>query len=691
MAERKDFLVEIGTEELPPKALPRLSRAFAAGLRNGLTRAGLTHGEVIAYATPRRLAVLVKELSVQQPDQEIERRGPALSAAFDADGNPTKAAEGFARSCGVSVGELGRLETDKGTWLAYHTVEKGRPAAELIPAVVEQSLAALPIPKRMRWGAGEAEFVRPVHWIVLLLGEEVIPAELFGIQAGRHTRGHRFHAPDPIYLGEAAAYAPLLETEGRVLADFAARREAIRGQVEEAAAREGARAVMDEELLDEVTALVEWPVAVVGSFEERFLQVPQEALMSSMEEHQKMFPMVDAEDRLLPRFITIANIESRDPEQVRAGNERVIRPRLADAAFFWEQDGKTPLADRLEKLKDMVFQKKLGTLYDKTQRTMTLAAAIATELGGNPDHARRGAQLAKCDLLTNMVYEFPELQGIMGRHYALRDGEVAEVALAIDEQYMPRFAGDELASSVAGRAVGMADRLDTLVGSFAIGQRPKGDKDPLALRRAALGVLRTLVEGELELDLLDLLRQAAKGLEGTVDAGAAVTEVFEFMIDRLRAYYQDAGIQPDVFDAVAARRPTRPYDFHRRLHAVSQFRLLPEAEALAAANKRIRNILRKAEGDIPQEVDPSLLRDAAEQNLARAVEEAATDVTPLIAAADYAQALSRLARLRGAVDDFFDQVMVMVDEEALRNNRLALLKRLSEQFLMVADISRLQG
>ncbi len=688
---RRDLLIEIGTEELPPKALRRLSAALAEGIREGLEKAGLGFGDLKPYASPRRLAVLVADLAEAQPDREELRRGPALAAAFDDDGCPTKAAEGFARSCGVAVEALERLETDKGAWLAYRLKQQGRPTTELVPDILDNALKRLPIPKRMRWGSLDVEFVRPVHWVVLLFGDEVIEAEVLGVRTGRETRGHRFHHPGPLYIGEPEAYAPVLETEGRVVADLDARREAIRGQVIEAGRRLGGEALIDEDLLEEVTALVEWPVAVAGGFEERFLEVPAEALISTMQDHQKYFPVVDAKGRLLPHFITISNIDSRDPEQVRLGNERVIRPRLSDAAFFWEQDRKRPLADRVEQLGDMIFQKKLGTLLDKSRRVSGLAGHIASLIEGDPALAERAALIAKCDLLTQMVYEFPELQGIMGRYYARHDGEPEEVAEALDEQYMPRFAGDELPRTRTGMALALADRLDTLVGIFAIGQAPTGDKDPFALRRAALGVLRILIERGLDLDLEDLLREAAARFDEGIGAQAVVETVFDFMMDRLRAYYAEAGVPVNTFEAVRARRPTRPLDFDRRLKAVQAFGQRPEAESLAAANKRIGNILRKAEEAIPEQVDETLLKETAERELAREVEAAAAEVEPLLDAGDYGPALDRLAGLKGVVDRFFDEVMVMAEDKALRRNRLALLGRLQGLFLRVADIGRLQA
>ncbi len=695
MTNSRDLLIEIGTEELPPKALKRLSEAFGAGIKDGLKGADLIHGELSLYASPRRLAVLVKDLVEAQADKTIERRGPALIAAFGEDGCPTKAAEGFARSCGLSsVDDLDRIETDKGAWLMYRAEQPGRPTAELIPDIVRTALDKLPIPKRMRWGALEAEFVRPVHWVVLLFGDEVIEAEILAVTSGRETRGHRFHHPDTLYIAEPEGYAPLLETEGFVVADFAVRREAVRAQVLEAAEALGGNAVIDESLLDEVTAMVEWPTAIAGDFEARFLDVPAEALISTMKTNQKYFHIIDANGKLMPHFITVANINSRNPELVREGNERVIRPRLSDAEFFWTQDRKHRLDSHIERLKTILFQKQLGTLYDKVERVAGLAGDIADSLDASRVWAERAAWLAKCDLMTEMVYEFPELQGIMGRYYALHDGEPEEVALAQDEQYLPRFAGDELPATPTGQTLAIADKLDTIVGMFGIGQPPTGSKDPFALRRAALGLLRIIIERQLPLDLPALIGRAVEGLGERLTAKDVAPQVFDFMMDRLRAYYHDIGVSADVFDAVHAQRPTQPYDFDRRVRAVNHFRSLAEADSLAAANKRISNILRQADEkgiDVPSEVDATRLTEAAEKTLAERLAELEQEVSPLFDARDYEPALARLADLREAVDRFFDDVMVMVDDEALRDNRLALLARLRNLFLRVADLSRLQG
>ncbi len=688
--ERRDLLIEIGTEELPPKALRRLAAAFCDGIRQGLEKADLAYTRIQPFATPRRLGVLVHEVADQQPDRTIERRGPALTAAFDEAGLPTRAAQGFAASCGVAVEQLERLENSKGAWLLFRSTEPGKPAAALLPGIVENALKQLPIPKRMRWGDLPAEFVRPVHWVVLLHGEQLIDASILGLPSVRTTRGHRFHQPEPLHIASPADYEELLHTKGFVIADFERRRQAIHAQVEELAAQLNGKAVLDPQLLDEVTALVEWPVAIAGKFDHRFLEIPPEVLIASMKGHQKYFHVVDDAQRLMPYFIAISNIDSRDPAQVREGNERVIRPRLSDAEFFWNQDRKQPLASRLESLKEVVFQKQLGTLYERSLRISRLAATLAEESGADAEKAKRAGLLSKCDLMTEMVGEFPELQGVMGRYYALHSGEDKEVAQALDEQYMPRFAGDRLPGTPTGQRLSIADKLDLLVGIFSIGQPPSGDKDPFALRRAALGALRIAIECNLDLDLERALIHAAHGYRHDFEREVIIGEVFRFMMERLRGYYQEQGYPPDLFDAVLARRPTRPVDFDRRIRALAAFRELPEAESLAAANKRIANILRQAEGEIPQQVDPALLQSKEEKQLAQRVAEMEEQVKPLFRDGEYEQALSRLAALRQPVDRFFEQVMVMVEDEALRRNRLALLERLHNLFLHVAELSRLQ-
>jgi glycyl-tRNA synthetase beta chain len=688
---QQDFLFELGTEELPPTALGTLSCALLAGIEQGLKAAELSFSSTTVYAAPRRLAVTVYDLQTQQADRQVEKRGPAVSAAFDDEGNPSKALHGFARSCGVEVDALETLETDKGKWLVYRQQQKGQSAAELLPQIIQQALDALPIAKRMRWGNSSAEFVRPVHWLVMLLGDQVVPATILDTQADRISYGHRFHHPQPIRINSARSYAPQLETEGHVMADFAARREAILGQVTELASTLGGEAIIDKDLLDEVTGLVEWPVAIAGSFDKRFLELPPQALISSMQGHQKYFPVQANPGQLLANFITVCNIESRDMAQVIAGNERVIRPRLSDAAFFWDTDRKQPLSARQEPLKTIIFQNKLGTVYDKSQRVAKLAAVIAEKIGVDAAQAQRAGELAKCDLLTEMVGEFPELQGIMGRNYATLDGEPAAVANALDEQYMPRFAGDDLPAGGIGQALSLAEKLDTMVGLFGIGQPPTGAKDPFALRRAALGALRIIIEKQLDLDLAELLQIAADNFADKLTEKAVAVQVQNYMFDRLRGYILDNGFTGDTFEAVLAVAPSRPLDFMQRLEAVSGFRALPEADALAAANKRIDNILRK-NGAYDQQLGlkADLLNDQAEQDLAALVMQVQQTVAPLMLQADYSGVLKRLATMRDSIDKFFDDVMVMADDPAVRDNRLALLNQTRALFIGVADISCLQ-
>ena len=679
----RDFLVELGTEELPPKALLSLSSAFTQGITDSLTKANISFGEVISYAAPRRLAVKISQLSEQQPDAEIEKRGPSCKA-------PEKAVEGFARSCGVSADQLQVLNTDKGDYFIYKTVEKGTSTTSLLEGIVEQSLNNLPIPKRMRWGASRVEFVRPAKWLVMLFGDEVVPASILGLKAGRTTQGHRFHYNHAIELMAADEYADKLLSPGYVIADFAARREKIRAQIIAAGEKIGGTTEIDEDLLDEVTALNEWPVALTGRFEERFLDVPPEALILSMKENQKYFHAIDKAGNLMPYFITVANIESKDPQQVIEGNEKVIRPRLADAAFFYETDKKETLASRVERLNTVVFQNQLGTVYAKATRISALAGYIADKLGNDSKTAERAGYLAKGDLLSDMVYEFTDLQGLMGYHYALHDGEGDDVAKAINEQYLPKFAGDELPATNAGIAVAIADRLDTLTGLFGINQPPTGSKDPFALRRASLGVLRIIIERKLDLDLKDLIAKAAS-LHENLPAHATVTDqVTEFMLERLRAWYEDKGVAIDSYLAVHAVRPTNPLDFDKRVNAVSAFRALPEAASLAAANKRVSNIIAKQQG-VTVTLNEALLTEPAEQKLAESVKQLSAYVAPLFAEGNYQTALEKLASLQSDVDSFFDNVMVMADDEAVKNNRIALLSQLRSLFLQTADISLLNG
>jgi glycyl-tRNA synthetase beta chain len=715
--EHRDFLLEIGTEELPPRALLALSQALVAGMAAGLDKAQLAHGELTGYATPRRLAVWVKRLASRQPEQNLKRKGPPVNASFDASGAPTRAALAFAQGCGTPVETLTRLDEGKGMFLFFVGTRPGELATAMLPGIVQTALDGLPIPRRMHWGAGTALFVRPVHWVVMLFGHEVVPATLLDTAAGHFTYGHRFHAPKPLRITSPGSYERTLRERGRVLADFAMRREKIRTEVTAVANTLGGRALIGTDLLDEVTALVEWPVAITGRFEERFLALPREVLISTLQDHQRYFPVEDDTQRLLPAFITVSNIESRDPPKVREGNERVVRPRLADAAFFWEQDRRHPLSARRAGLDAVTFQAKLGTLGDKSRRIAELAALVAVSTGGSQEQARRAADLAKCDLLSAMVGEFPELQGIMGTYYAQADGEPPEVATAIREHYLPRGAGDELPASRTGIALAIADKLDTVAGIFAIGERPTGTKDPFGLRRAALGVQRILIEKRLEVDLKKLVAAALAGVRADIErlrpaaAPAAAAhakpprsaevieaEVYDFLMERLRAYYLErapaagsVAVTTEMFDAVLASRPASPLDFAARLAALAAFLEMPEAGSLTAANKRIANILRKAGAAVPADVDVLYLKESAEVRLYDAMRALRATVDAATAQRQYTAALGRLAQLRPALDAFFDEVMVMDENPQLRANRLGLLAQLQGLFAGVADLSRLPG
>ncbi len=690
MAEHATLLFELGTEELPPKALKRLSQALTEHFVSGLDSAGLSHGRVESFATPRRLALRIEDCLLRQPDRQIERRGPALQAAYDKEGKPTKAAEGFARSCGTRVDQLDKLQTDKGSWLVYQVDEPGQPANQLLPAIAEQALNKLPIPKRMRWGASEAQFVRPVHWLLFLHGDQVVECTLLDADADRMTYGHRFHHPSAITLLNPDDYASVLQEMGRVIPDFDTRKKRIREAVEQSATALGGIPDLDDELLDEVTALNEWPVPISASFEARFLEVPQEALVATMKGNQKYFPLFDADGRLMNHFITIANIDSPQPELIQEGNQRVIRPRLADAMFFWQQDGKRRLEDHLESLKQVVFQKQLGSMHDKSDRVAKLAELIAIEIGGDPDLAHRAGLLSRCDLMTDMVFEFPEMQGVMGRYQAQRDGEDPELAQAMDEFYMPRFSGDCLPQTRTGIAISLAEKLDTLVGIFGIGQRPTGDKDPFALRRAALGALRIIREHSLTLYLRGLLEAVAESMSGRLSEADVADAVYSFMLDRLKGIYLDEGFGVDLFNAVVEVHPDTIADFDLRIRAMNEFRKLPEAVSLAAANKRIRNILKKNDEALPMRAEASLFQEPAEHILLAKLDELTPLAQPLFDRGEYAEGLRILASLKQPVDDFFDQVMVMAEDDRLRLNRLALLSQLENQFLSVADISLLQ-
>ncbi|QJQ07943.1 glycine--tRNA ligase subunit beta [Pseudomonas putida] len=679
----QDFLVELGTEELPPKALATLGDAFLAGIEKGLQAAGLNYTGKQVYAAPRRLAVLIRQLDVQQPDRSINIDGPPLQAAFK-DGEPTQAALGFAKKCGVDLSEIDQ----SGAKLRFSQHIPGKSTVGLLPTIVEDSLNDLPIPKRMRWAASREEFVRPTQWLVMLLGDQVVDCTILSQKAGRESRGHRFHHPENVVITTPANYVEDLR-KAYVLADFAERRELISKRTAELAMQQEGTAIVPPALLDEVTALVEWPVPLVCSFEERFLEVPQEALITTMQDNQKYFCLLDSEGKLLPRFITVANVESRDPKQIVQGNEKVVRPRLTDAEFFFKQDKKQPLATFNERLKNVVFQAQLGTVYDKAERVSRLAAFIAPLIGGDAQRAGRAGLLSKCDLATEMVGEFPEMQGVAGYYYALNDGEPQDVALALNEQYMPRGAGAELPQTLTGAAVAIADKLDTLVGIFGIGMLPTGSKDPYALRRAALGVLRILIEKQLDLNLTGAVEFAVKQFGAKVKAAGLADQVLEFIFDRLRARYEDEGIDVATYLSVRALQPGSALDFDQRVQAVQAFRKLPEAEALAAVNKRVSNLLSKAEGAIAEQVEPKYFDNANEFSLYSAIQQADQAVQPMAAARQYSESLARLAALRDPVDAFFEAVMVNAEDAKVRANRYALLSRLRGLFLGVADISLL--
>jgi glycyl-tRNA synthetase beta chain len=708
---QQNLLFELGSEELPPKTLLKLSNALLDGIVQGLNTAELPFTASKAYATPRRLAVFIENLASSQPDKTVEKRGPAIAAAFDKDGNPSKAAQGFAASCGTTFEQLERLKTDKGEWLSYTQAVKGQNTEELIADIIRTSIANLPIAKRMRWGSFTTEFVRPVHWAVLLYGNKVIDAEILGLQTGAASFGHRFHAPQAISIDKPEHYADCLYKQGKVIADIEHRKAIIKTAAQAAAAKVGGIAHIEEDLLEEIAALNEFPVPITGGFHDRFLALPAEVLITTMQTNQKYFPVKNAEGGLLAHFITFSNIESTRPESIQQGNERVVTPRLSDAEFFWNQDRKQTLAERVLSLSNIVFQEKLGTVADKTHRVIELAKFIAQHhpnLNADTSLVERAALLAKTDLMTAMVGEFGNLQGIMGRYYALADGEAPEVALALEEQYFPKQSGSAVANSQIGQILAIAEKLDTLAGIFSVGLIPSGDKDPYALRRAALGILRTVIENNLMFNISHFIRVAFIGLlprNISYDENTIIL-VSDFIFERLKSYCLDKGYRSDEFEAaMSAKRyidtsssinPREksvviledPLDFMQRLAAVKAFRQLPEAASLAAANKRIRNILKKSESSAATTVGK--LVETAELKLLDSAKLSAVDIAPLLAQRDYRATLTRLAALREDVDAFFDNVMVMCEDEQLRAHRLALLNMLSEQFLTCADISKLQ-
>ena len=685
----QEFLVELGTEELPPLALKKLSKAFADGIEAGLKTAELNYGEVKTYASPRRLAVQISDLQTAQEDKVVEKKGPAKKAAFDANGNPTKAVQGFARGCGIEVAELEEVDTPKGLWMVYHQQQKGQPALELLPEIVSKSLAKLPIPKKMRWGSSSIEFVRPVHWLLMLLDEQVIPATILGKTSANTTRGHRFHAPKELVINKPADYVTTLEQQGKVLVDFAQRSELIRQQVATIAKENGGIAVIDENLLEEVTALNEWPQAIVGDFDDEFLSVPAEALISAMKGHQKYFHMLDSNNKLMAKFITISNIASSNPASVKYGNERVIRPRLADAKFFWEKDLKAGLEGFLPRLKKVVFQQKLGTVYDKVQRLEKLTIAIGEPLGGDKTLLAKSARLSKCDLMSEMVGEFTNLQGVMGGYYAHAQNEDAQVVEAIAQQYKPTFAGDSLPLSIVSQSLAIADKLDSITGIFGLGQVPTGDKDPFALRRSALGLVRIIIENELNLNLKELVKHSLS-LHPEINTNTAtINDIYDFIVSRLKSYYADKGISAEQFEAVRTCGSSYPLDFDKRIEAVKQFSAMAEAESLSAANKRIANILKKVTTELPTKINSKLFSETAEENLYKVINDIADKVSTFSAKKDYTSAMKLLAKVRQPVDEFFDQVMVMVEDKAVQNNRLALLNKTYSSFKQIADISKL--
>ncbi|MEI8672237.1 glycine--tRNA ligase subunit beta [Vibrio sp. SA48] len=685
----KEFLIELGTEELPPKQLRTLAEAFAANFEAELKTADLAHDGIKWFATPRRLALKVTNLAQGQADKVVEKRGPAISVAFDADGNPTKAAQGWARGNGITVEQAERLKTEQGEWLLFKQEVKGQQAKAIVVELAAKALANLPIAKPMRWGDKETQFIRPVKTLTILMGDELIEGEILGVASARTIRGHRFMGEAEFTIDDASQYPAILEERGKVIADYDARKATIIAGAQQAAQQVGGAADLEDDLVEEVTSLVEWPVVLTAKFEEKFLKVPSEALVYTMKGDQKYFPVYDANKNLLPNFIFVSNIESKEPRHVIEGNEKVVRPRLADAEFFFNTDLKSKLVDRLPQLETAIFQKQLGTIKDKTDRITELAGYIAEQIGADVEKSKRAGLLAKCDLMTSMVFEFTDTQGVMGMHYARHDGEAEEVAIALNEQYMPRFAGDDLPTNGVSSAVAMADKLDTIVGIFGISQAPKGS-DPFALRRASLGVLRIIVEYGYNLDLVDLVAKAKSLFGDRLTNDSVEQDVIEFMLGRFRAWYQDEGFSVDIIQAVLARHPTKPADFDKRVKAVSHFRELEAAEALAAANKRVGNILAKFDGQLATEINLTLLQENAEKALAEEVEVMSEALEPAFATGDYQQALSKLAALREPVDAFFDNVMVMADDEALKQNRLTLLNNLRNLFLQIADISLLQ-
>jgi glycyl-tRNA synthetase beta chain len=691
MSKTQNLLIEIGTEELPPKSLKKLASAFKDEVVKSFEEKELKFSDANWYATPRRLSIVLTDLEVTQEDKEQQRRGPSVSAAFDDEGKPTRATEGFAKSCGVTVEQLEKLETDKGAWLAFNAIVKGKDTSDLLPSMIETALNRLPIAKRMRWGNNDVEFVRPVKWVLVLFGSNYIDCTIMAVVSGKESFGHRFHHPGAITIKKAESYIETLKQEGHVIADYNERRALIESQVKIIAEKNNGIAIIDPDLLDEVTSLVEWPVSFSGDFNPDFLKLPKEVLISSMQDHQKYFPVVDDNGNLLPCFISVANIESKNPSLIKRGNERVIQPRLSDAAFFWERDLKHGLANHIDSLNKVIYQKQLGSLADKSHRLINTVSSLAESLNIDVNKSKRAAELCLCDLLTDMVSEFPDLQGTMGRYYAQADGEDNNVAIALEEYYLPRFAGDKLPSTTIGQSLAISEKIDSLIGIFAIGKAPTGDKDPFGLRRSAIGLLRIIIECNLDIDLKELIATAASNYPAEIDANKSTGDVYHFLIERMRRYYLDEGVSADTFESVLVINTSKPLDFHHRLTAVTEFRKLSEAESLAAANKRISNILKKSDITDLNKINDTLLVESSEITLAESLKNYQNRLAPMIEKRDYKSALTELAGLRENVDDFFDNVMVNCEDEATKMNRLALLDSLSALFLQTADISKLQS
>lgn len=683
---KDNFLIELGTEELPPKALKKLAVSFKDGFEAQLKQAELSFDNIEWLAAPRRLAIRVTNLEFNQADKSVEKRGPATSAAFDADGNATKAALGWARGCGIDISEATRLSTDKGEWLLHKAVVPGKTLNDLLEGFVKAALKQLPIPKPMRWGSSDAEFIRPVHTLITMFGDKVIPIEVLGLTSSNQSQGHRFHHRGKVTITNADSYVEELK-QAYVMVDFNERQTAIKTQIAQICEVNNAVVKDDVDLLDEVTSLVEWPVALVGTFEDKFLEVPQEALIYTMKDDQKYFPMLDENGSLLPKFLFISNIESKQPSAVIEGNEKVIRPRLADAEFFYNTDKKKTLESRLSSLESVLFQKQLGTLKEKSERISELAGYIATQINANADHAKRAGLLAKTDLMTEVVMEFTDIQGVMGKYYALNDGESPVVADALYQQYLPRFAGDELPTSLEACAVALADKFDTLVGIFGIGQFPKGDKDPFALRRAAIGIIRIMIEKELVLDFKDLATFSSTLFGNKLTNTNVINDVFDFMLGRFEAHYRDHGVTVEVIRAVEVKKPTSALDFDKRLKAVVEFSKLPEAKALAAANKRVNNILNKNAKTSFDAINETLLAEDAEKQLVSKIAAIGLGVEADFTNGDYSKGLTALAALQTEIDTFFENVMVNDENEAIKNNRYAILGRLQSLFMHTADIS----